>query len=76
MARTESDADGRLLHALPSDLDEGVYRLRFETEAYFSAKQVPTLYPHVDILVRVEADEHVHVALLLGPFGYTTYRGS
>ena len=34
-------------------------------------------YPEVAITFEVGADEdHLHVPLLLSPFGYTTYRGS
>jgi 5-hydroxyisourate hydrolase len=34
-------------------------------------------YPEVAITFEVDADEdHLHVPLLLSPFGYTTYRGS
>ena len=38
-----------------------------------------TFFPEVEVkfLVRQEAKgEHYHVPVLLGPFGYTTYRGS
>jgi 5-hydroxyisourate hydrolase len=35
------------------------------------------LYPLVQILFSVrEGEAHFHIPLLLGPFGYTTYRGS
>jgi 5-hydroxyisourate hydrolase len=34
-------------------------------------------YPEVAITFEVGADDdHLHVPLLLSPFGYTTYRGS
>jgi 5-hydroxyisourate hydrolase len=34
-------------------------------------------YPEVSITFEVGAgDDHLHVPLLLSPFGYTTYRGS
>lgn len=55
------------------------YSLTFDTEAYFGERGVKTFFPEVEVkfLVRQEAKgEHYHVPVLLGPFGYTTYRGS
>jgi len=73
-----TDADGRLRTLVPEgrQLDPGVYELAFETEAYFSAAQVPSFYPHVTISFHVRAGEKYHVPLLISPFGYSTYRGS
>jgi 5-hydroxyisourate hydrolase len=75
----ETDADGRLRTLLPegSWLEAGVYRLTFETAAYFEAQGVEGFYPEVSIVFAVRAPaEHYHVPLLLSPFGYSTYRGS
>jgi 5-hydroxyisourate hydrolase len=55
------------------------YSLTFNTEEYFGQKGVKTFFPEVEVkfVVRREAKgEHYHVPVLLGPFGYTTYRGS
>ena len=42
---------------------------------------MPTFYPYISVTFIVEvADDdssrHYHVPLLLGPFAYSTYRGS
>ncbi|KAF1848975.1 Hydroxyisourate hydrolase [Cucurbitaria berberidis CBS 394.84] len=55
------------------------YSLTFDTEEYFGARGIKTFFPEVEVkfVVREEArSEHFHVPVLLGPFGYTTYRGS
>ncbi|KAH7383887.1 hypothetical protein BKA66DRAFT_511951 [Pyrenochaeta sp. MPI-SDFR-AT-0127] len=55
------------------------YSLTFDTENYFGERNVKTFFPEVEVkfVVRQEAKgEHYHVPVLLGPFGYTTYRGS
>ncbi|EMD86350.1 hypothetical protein COCC4DRAFT_135643 [Bipolaris maydis ATCC 48331] len=55
------------------------YGLTFDTEAYFGDKGIATFFPEVEVkfVVREGAKaEHYHVPVLLGPFGYTTYRGS
>jgi 5-hydroxyisourate hydrolase len=66
--------DGRLAE-LGSPESAGVYRLRFDTAAYFDGS--PAFFPEVTIHFIVERPEdHFHVPLLLSPFGYSTYRGS
>jgi 5-hydroxyisourate hydrolase len=79
VGRGETDADGRARDLLPAGagLEPGVYRLTFDTGRYFAAQSVRTLYPSVVIVFEAAAGEsHYHVPLLVGPFGYTTYRGS
>ncbi len=70
--------DGRVTDLLEEGaMSAGIYRLTFETKAYFEAKQAKTFYPEVVVTFCVEASaEHYHVPLLLSPFGYSTYRGS
>lgn len=78
IGRGETDADGRLRTLVPADatLELGVYRITFDTGAYFAALGVEGFYPEASIIFTVRADEHHHVPLLLNPFGYATYRGS
>ena len=69
-----TDSDGRLGNLLDSGaaLVEGVYRLTFDVESYQSG-----FYPNIVVLFRVDnPEEHYHIPLLLGKFGYTTYRGT
>jgi 5-hydroxyisourate hydrolase len=72
----QTGPDGRL--RLPGDPDgAGVYRLTFDSGAYFSARGVMSFYPEVSVTFEVTAPgEHYHVPLLLSPFAYSTYRGS
>ena len=75
----KTDQDGRCAQLLPegADLVEGIYRLSFETAAYFSAQGALGLYPVVEITFQMPGGEsHFHIPLLLSPNGYTTYRGS
>jgi 5-hydroxyisourate hydrolase len=79
LATAVTNADGRIRDFLPEGaaLATGTYRLRFETAAYFRARGVESFYPHVEVAFIVkDAAQHVHVPLLLSPFGYSTYRGS
>lgn len=74
-----TNADGRIGSLLTErdQLAVGVYRMTFDTFAYYQRFQTRTFYPMVRILFEVFADdEHYHVPLLLSPYGYSTYRGS
>ncbi len=74
----QTNADGRcpeLTEGLA--LEAGIYRLRFETGAWFANKDTATFYPTVELSFDVtDPDAHYHVPLLLSPFAYSTYRGS
>jgi 5-hydroxyisourate hydrolase len=78
LGRGKTDFDGRLRELLaPGSLKEGTYRLTFDSGAYFASRKVAAIYPRVCVIFTVlRANEHHHIPLLLGPFGYTTYRGS
>lgn len=65
-------ADGRVAE-LGAAL-AGRHRLRFDTAAYFGGEP---FYPEVTVQFEVSGSErHLHLPLLLSPFGYSTYRGS
>ena len=79
LASAVTDDNGRIAALLPGghELSPGLYRLTFDTSAYFRAQQVEGFFPEVVILFEVrDAGQHYHVPLLLSPFGYSTYRGS
>ena len=73
-----TNEDGRLSQPLVREgWGAGVYRIRFDTGAYFEANGAAGFYPYVEVVFEVrEPDSHYHVPLLLSPFGYSTYRGS
>ncbi|KAH7412203.1 hypothetical protein DE146DRAFT_602791 [Phaeosphaeria sp. MPI-PUGE-AT-0046c] len=55
------------------------WSLTFDTEGYFEGRGVKTFFPEVEVkfVVREEQKgEHFHVPVLVGGFGYSTYRGS
>ena len=54
-----------------------MYRLRFETGAWFAGTGTPSFYPVAEITFEVvDAAAHHHVPLLLSPYAFSTYRGS
>ncbi|GAB4083654.1 hydroxyisourate hydrolase [Myceligenerans cantabricum] len=71
--RAATDDDGRIdWGELPGP---GTYTLELATGDWFAAQDRDTFYPRVVLEVALGA-AHAHVALLLSPFAYTTYRGS
>lgn len=74
-----TDGSGRLRTLLDESIQPlpGVYRLHFDTRAYFDVLGIRTFFPHIVVTFEVsEGGGHWHVPLLLSPYGYTTYRGS
>ena len=73
-----TNADGRIADlGLGDSMAAGVYRLIFDTAAYFASQNIKGFYPQVTVTFNIEeATQHYHVPLLLNPFGYSTYRGS
>jgi len=78
IAKGVTDEDGRIPDLLKKGklMEFGIYKLRFETQSYFTRQAIQTFYPFIEIVFQVTTEEHYHVPLLLNPFGYSTYRGS
>jgi hydroxyisourate hydrolase len=84
LVRVETNAEGRTDQPLLSgpDLAAGRYELAYSVGAWFadrSTGNVPAI-PYLDVVpihFGVDAGTgHLHVALLITPYSYTTYRGS
>ncbi len=74
-----TDEDGRVkpFFLVTEPLPSGIYRLVFDTEAYFSGLDVESFFPQVIIVFKInDSAQHYHVPLLISPYGYSTYRGS
>ncbi|ART80020.1 hydroxyisourate hydrolase [Oceanisphaera avium] len=58
-------------------LEEGVYRVTFETGDWFKKHDTTTFFPEVPVIFTADASvEHYHIPLLLSPYGFSTYRGN
>ncbi len=83
LCETSTNADGRCDSPLleGNTLTPGLYELTFEVGAYFAARgglsESPPFLDHIVLRFGIaDPDQHIHVPLLISPFGYTTYRGS
>ena len=76
LAEASTDDDGRVADLCTGELS-GIYRLRFDTAAYFAAQRVTGFYPEVVIAFEItDTAGKYHVPVLLSPYAYSTYRGS
>jgi 5-hydroxyisourate hydrolase len=73
LATAVTDDDGRAPDLGLADVGAGVHRLVFATREHLGAA---AFYPEVIVVIEVRDEEHLHVPLLLAPYGYSTYRGS
>lgn len=79
IGRGTTDGDGRISDFGVGLLGAGVYRLVFETEAYFGSGQAgqAAFFPEVVVTFRADGQRpRYHVPVLLSSYSYSTYRGS
>ncbi|KAL8195127.1 UNVERIFIED_CONTAM: hypothetical protein K2H54_046887 [Gekko kuhli] len=79
ISQSTTDHNGRvaLTDATSRRLEPGTYKLRFETGAYWPEQGHSSFFPYVEVVFTVtEAEQKVHIPLLLSPYSYTTYRGN
>lgn len=80
LAAGSTDTDGRYRYGGATGAEHvsaGIYRVEFDTGAYYSASGQTGFYPEVSVTFEVtDPVAHHHVPLLLSPFAYSTYRGS
>lgn len=69
--------DAAIEHAKKNlkDGEDLVWSIKFDTGSFYG--QGKTFWPEVELRFFTKtSEEHYHVPLLLGPWSYTTYRGS
>ncbi|KAF2095549.1 Hydroxyisourate hydrolase [Rhizodiscina lignyota] len=87
---SQTNSDGRVeswttttasLEELLSKQDELLWNITFEIGEYYRQKEIRPFFPKVEIQFITggegqEGRSHYHIPLLVGPYSYTTYRGS
>ena len=57
--------------------DKTAWSIRFNVGAWYEERNVESFWPEIEIKFYVEkGTRHYHVPVLVGPWTYTTYRGS
>uniref|UniRef100_A0A914V7Z0 5-hydroxyisourate hydrolase n=1 Tax=Plectus sambesii TaxID=2011161 RepID=A0A914V7Z0_9BILA len=77
IGNTTTDVTGRVPIVHPGlPLQLGIYKLRFNTEQYYTQFSQTTFFPKPELVFVVDdTSVHYHVPLTLSRFGYTTYKG-
>ncbi|XP_032891579.1 5-hydroxyisourate hydrolase-like isoform X2 [Amblyraja radiata] len=78
MAKGVTNSDGRCPGLLTSQtFIPGIYKIKFATDKYWQSLERASFYPYIEVVFNIsDASQKYHIALLLNPFSYTTYRGS
>jgi len=77
LAEATTNEDGRVPELGPDRVENGTYRLVFDTAAYHAAQGETGFFPEVVITFTLDDPaQHYHVPVLLSPFAFSTYRGS
>lgn len=77
VATATTDDDGRVADLAGPSPRAGRHRLTFAVGDWHAEAGVDGFWPEVAITFEVtDPDDHLHVPLLLSPYGYSTYRGS
>lgn len=74
-----TNEQGRITALFPEgqSLENGNYRVTFETGEWFKEHDTATFFPEVPVIFSADASvEHYHIPLLLSPYGFSTYRGN
>lgn len=73
-----TNADGRCDAPLLSgeEMAPGAYEIAFEVQTYFGGDDTFLDIVPVRFRIAAQGPAHLHVPLLISPYGYSTYRGS
>jgi len=57
--------------------EKSIWSVRFDVGPWFEEQGIESFFPDVEVKFTVKRGEgHYHVPVLVGPWSYTTYRGS
>jgi 5-hydroxyisourate hydrolase len=74
VAKTETGSDGCIADWDDISLEQGVYRMIFDSDGYFAGLGSATAYPEVPVIFRVPNELHgCRVQVVLSPYCYSTY---
>ncbi|HWU77337.1 hydroxyisourate hydrolase [Rhodanobacter glycinis] len=79
LADMHTNAQGRInaLYPAGQPLQQGTYRVIFETGDWYHAHGKQSFFPQIPVVFAIDGSlPHYHVPLLLSPYGYSVYRGN
>jgi 5-hydroxyisourate hydrolase len=77
VAEAETDSDGCIKEWHSRHLERGLYRIVFDSDAYFARLGAFSAYPEIIVMFRMEEESHLfRVNVTLSPYSYSTYFGT
>jgi 5-hydroxyisourate hydrolase len=77
IASAETDSDGQIFDWLDDKLDQGFYRIVFDSDSYFASLGMSAAYPEIAVLFRVQDEaDSCQIQVLLAPYSYSMYFGA
>lgn len=77
IAGAATDDDGHILDWAMKRLDQGDYRIVFDSAAYFSSLGVSAGYPEIAVaLAMVDETDACQVQVLVAPYSYSMFIGA
>lgn len=76
-ARAETDGEGRILDWLDEKLEQGAYRIVFDSDSYFASLGISAAYPEINVLFRVQDEsDSCQIQVQLAPYSYSMLFGT
>jgi 5-hydroxyisourate hydrolase len=77
VAHAETDVEGRILDWLDGKLEQGAYRIVFDSDSYFASLGISAAYPEINVLFRVQDESDTcQIQVQLAPYSYSTFFGT
>ncbi len=75
--RDTTDEEGDVSRLRDIQFVQGVYRLEFDLDSYFSSMGITPFYPTVSMKIRVaDPGQSYYISLVITPSAYYTYRAA
>jgi 5-hydroxyisourate hydrolase len=77
IAYAETDGDGHIYDWMDDRLEQGPYRIVFDSDSYFASLGVSAAYAEIPVIFRVQDEADIcQIQVLLAPYSYSMFIGA
>jgi len=77
ISHAETDCDGTIDDWLDDRLEQGAYRIVFDSDSYFASLGMSAAYPEIAVVFRVQDEADIcQIQVLIAPYSYSMYFGA
>ncbi len=77
ISSAETDGDGQIFDWRDDTLEQGAYRIVFDSDSYFASLGMSAAYPEITVLFRVQDEaDNCQIQVLLAPYSYSMFFGA